>query len=452
MATVTREQIGTLHDKLVVTLSKNDYYPAFEKGLKQYAQKANIPGFRKGMVPAGLVKKMYGQSIFTDEILRTVEKELNAYLTNEKLDIFAQPLPLEGDAAKLDVNNPADYTFNFEIGLKPALNIDLNKGTYTRYKIEVTETMINEEVDRLRTRFGKMTEPEAINNDENVLNVTFTETDEAGNAVEGGISKASNSLLVKYFTEAQRAVLQGKKVGDSLTVKLNDALEATSKEAVLGDLNLRHEDADKYFTIAITKVGLVEKAELNNEFFEAAYPGAGIEHEAGFRNRVLQDIDAYFAQQTTNQLHDQIFHNLVDHTTVEFPEAFLKRWLQVGGEKPKTAEEAEAEYPGFAKQLKWSIVSGQLINDNKIEVNQDELRAFAKQQMLGYMNVPMSGEDMPWLDDYINRMMSDRKYVENTYFQLQTDKLFRYVETQINPTEQPISVEAFTDMVKNHHH
>ena len=124
MATVTKENIGNLHDKLTVKVSKEDYYPSFEKAIKDYSKKANIPGFRKGMVPAGMVKKMYGASIFYDEVIKAVEKEIRNILTKEKPEIFAQPLPMESDIRKLDMSNPAEYDFPFEIGLKPEVSID----------------------------------------------------------------------------------------------------------------------------------------------------------------------------------------------------------------------------------------------------------------------------------------------------------------------------------------
>src|SRR5215813_3246747 len=123
MATVTREHIGELNDKLTLSLSKEDYLPAFEKSLKDYSKKANIPGFRKGMVPAGLIRKMYGSSLFTDEVLRSIDRELVRYLETEKINIFAQPLPDEINLRQLDVNSPADYHFSFEIGLKPEFNL-----------------------------------------------------------------------------------------------------------------------------------------------------------------------------------------------------------------------------------------------------------------------------------------------------------------------------------------
>src|SRR5439155_21548426 len=129
MATVTRENIGLLTDKLVVKVEKDDYLPSFEKAIKNYSKQANIPGFRKGMVPLGMVKKMYGSSVFADEVIKSVEKKLSDYMESEKLEIFAQPLPLpENDVRKFDMNQPSEYAFSFEVGLKPEFTItDLGK-------------------------------------------------------------------------------------------------------------------------------------------------------------------------------------------------------------------------------------------------------------------------------------------------------------------------------------
>lgn len=451
MATITRENIGLLTDKLTVTVGKNDYFARFEQSLKKYAKTANIPGFRKGMVPAGLVKKMYGQSVFTDEVLRTVETELNTYLNNEKLEIFAQPLPLDNDARALDLNNPSDYIFAFEIGLKPSISINTNGIKVTKYEIEVTEAMIDEEVSRLQVRNGKMTEPESLETEEHVLNVKFVEADTKGNAVEGGINK-DNSLLVKYFAEGFRKNLIGKKKDDVVTLQLSKAFDDKELEVILSDLGLTKEDADKHFNLQITKVGLVEKAPLEEALFLATYPNKEIKTAEEFRNEVKAEIARYYESQSRNQIHDQIYHHLIDHTTIELPEAFLKRWLQTGGEKPKTAEEAEQEFPSFASQLKWTLISSQLIADNNIEVNPDDIKAFARQQLFSYMGGQILDENQPWVEDYVNRMMQDRKFVEDTYHRVSTDKLFSTLETQVNATPEKISAEAFAEKLHHHHH
>jgi trigger factor len=451
MATITRENIGLLTDKLTVTVGKNDYFARFEQSLKKYAKTANIPGFRKGMVPAGLVKKMYGQSVFTDEVLRTVETELNTYLNNEKLEIFAQPLPLDNDARALDLNNPSDYIFAFEIGLKPAISINTNGIKVTKYEIEVTEAMIDEEVSRLQVRNGKMTEPESLETEEHVLNVKFVEADAKGNAVEGGINK-DNSLLVKYFAEGFRKNLIGKKKDDVVTLQLSKAFDDKELEVILSDLGLTKEDADKHFNLQITKVGLVEKAPLEEALFLATYPNKEIKTAEEFRNEVKAEIARYYESQSRNQIHDQIYHHLIDHTSIELPEAFLKRWLQTGGEKPKTAEEAEQEFPSFASQLKWTLISSQLIADNNIEVNPDDIKAFARQQLFSYMGGQILDENQPWIEDYVNRMMQDRKFVEDTYHRVSTDKLFSTLETLVNATPEKISAEAFAEKLHHHHH
>lgn len=454
MATITRENIGLLNDKLTVTLSKEDYVTGFEQNLKKYAKTANIPGFRKGMVPAGLVKKMYGQSVFTDEVLKTVESQLNQYMSKEAIEVFGQPLPLDNDARALDMNNPSDYVFAFEIGLKPNFEVDLTNIKVKRYIIEVTEKMIDEELARLQTRFGKMTEPEMVDKEENVLNVTFTEADENGNVIENGVQK-DNSVLVKYFAEGFRKNLIGKKNNDTVHLQINAAFEDKEAETILADLGLTKDDGNRYFNMLITKVGFVEKAELNEEFFLAAYPNSdSIKSEADVRNEIKGEIAKYYEQSTRNQTHDQIYHHLLDNVKMEFPENFLKRWLQTSGEKPKTTEEAANEYPTFVNQLKWTLISSKLSQDNKIEVLPEDIRNFAKMQLFSYMGGQLGalGDNQQWVDDYANRMMQDKRFVEDSYHRINAEKLFGVLEANVSAIDTAISIEDFTKMVENHHH
>jgi len=461
MATVTKENIGLLHEKLTVKLEKTDYLPSFEKALKEYSKKANIPGFRKGMVPAGLIKKMYGPSLFTDEVLKTVDRELIGYLQNDKLDIFAQPLPLESDFKQLDVNNPADYTFEFEVGMKPDFNLpDLTKAKTTRYVVTITDEMLNNEVDRLQNRYGNMKDEETVTTEDNVLNVNFVEADEAGNEVEGGIRK-DNSILVKYFSEGYRQNWMGKKAGDAATVQLKNAFDEKEREWIIGDLGLNKEDtaaADRFFNIVITKVGLLEKRELNEEFFTQLYPGQEVKTAEEFRSKVKEEIQNYWNGQANNQIHDQVFHQLVDHTEIKFPEGFLKKWIKTQNSTPenpqpeKTDEEVEKEFPTFISQLKWTLISDKIVQDHAIQVDPDEVRAFAKQQLFSYMGGANLGEDQPWVADYVEKMMKDRKYVEDAYNRIQTQKIFEWAATQVKPADKDISAEEFTKMVEAHQH
>jgi trigger factor len=455
MATVVRENIGQLTDKLTVKITKDDYLPSFEKKIKEYSKTANIPGFRKGMVPAGMVKKMYGTSIYQDEILKTVEKELYNYLNTEKPDIFAQPLPMDNDLRGIDMNNPADYDFGFEIGLKPAYTMaDLATAKVTLNKVKVTDAMVEDEVNRMQIKAGKMTEPETVDSEDNVLNILFTEADKDGTVIEGGALK-ENSVIVKYLTDATQKKFMGKKIGDVITVQLSKAFEEDKLAAFVQDLGFAADDKEagkKYFNMEIVKIGLVEKRELNEDFFKEVYPTKDIKTEEDLRNNLREEIQQYWDNQSKNQLQDQLYHYLIDETTMEFPAEFLKRWLQTGGEQAKTPEQAEAEYPGFSNQLKWTLISDKLIQDNKLQVTNEELREYMKVEIMRYFGAMDMGGDTSWIESYIDRMMKDEKQVDSSYRRLITEKLFSWLETQVNPKEKEVSAEELAGMMHNHQH
>jgi trigger factor len=457
MGIVTRENIGLLNDKITVKVAKDDYLPSFEKALKEYSKKANIPGFRKGMVPAGLIKKMYGNSVFADEVLRSVEKQLTDYMASEKLDIFAQPLPLpENDARQIQMNQPQEYSFAFEVGLKPAFDLpDFANMKPESLKVQVTDEMVNEEIDRLQVRHGKMTEPESVTSDDHVLNVTFEESDAEGNFVEGGIRK-DNSLLVKYFNPEFRKNLFGKKKEDSLVLQVSQAFDDKEREWIVNDLGLAGQDPvalDKFFKMTITKVGLVEKAALDETFFNTVFPEKEITTEEAFRSALRDEIGQYWDKQASHQLQHTLYHELLGDTRIEFPESFLKRWLQTGGEKPKTQEEVESEFPTFTNQLKWTLILDKIARENNLEATAEDIKAFARQQLMGYMgNMGANLDEQPWMTDYVNRMMQDRRFIEDAVHRIRTDKVLGWAETQVKPTEKPITREDFLKMQEEHHH
>jgi trigger factor len=454
MASVTKENIGNLHDKLTVKVSKEDYYPSFEKAIKDYSKKANIPGFRKGMVPPGMVKKMYGASIFYDEVIKAVEKEIQEYLTKEKPAIFAQPLPMESDMRNLDMSNPVDYDFPFEIGLKPEVSTQaLYKAKPSLYKVKVTNDMVNEEIEKLVTKYGEMKDAETITAPENVLNVLFEESDADGNSLPGTLSK-DNSILVKYFAEEFRPELYGKTKDDYVVLQLKNAFHEKEREWISSDLGQDKDDPsseEKYFKMTITKIGLVEKKQLNEEFFNQVFPGKEIKAEDGFREAMKEQLQQQWDAASRSQMHDQLYHALVDGP-ITLPDQFLKRWIAIGGEKKKTPEEVQAEYPSFANQLKWTLISDKIIQDNKIDVSEEELRNFMKEEIMRYFGQMNMEDNSEWIDSYVDRMMKDEKQVDSSYRKILTEKLFNFLETQVTPEEKQSSPEELLAMQHHHEH
>ena len=455
MATVLRENIGLLNDKLIVKVSKEDYYPSFEKKLKEYSKTANIPGFRKGMVPAGMIKKMYGAGIFSDEVLKTIEKELFTWLNTEKPEIFAQPLPLENDLGKLDMNNPTDIEFGFEIGLKPVFEIPaFSKADVTKHVVSVTDEMLTEEITKMLEKGGKLVECDEISQDENIVKFTISEVDSEGIEKEMEILKNA-SVSFKQFSADLKKGFMGKKVGDKILSTLANAFEPSELESVLKALEFENDNnqaSETNFNITIQNISIPEKRELNEEFFNEVFPGKGIATEDELRAALKVEMEKYWEAQTLNQLQDQLYHYLLDQTKMEFPETFLKRWLQTGGDKPKTAEQAEAEFPTFSGQLKWTLISDRLITENKLDVTQDELKESMKEEVMRYFGQMSLGEDVSWLDSYIDRMMKDEKQVDATYRRLITEKVFDYATSQTTPKEKIVTADELVAMQHNHQH
>ncbi|GAC1707360.1 MAG: hypothetical protein NVS9B7_19840 [Flavisolibacter sp.] len=260
-------------------------------------------------------------------------------------------------------------------------------------------------------------------------------------------------MLVKYFKESFRPNLIGKKKEDVIHFRLADAFDGKEKEWVLNDLGMEAA-SDPYFKMLITKVGLIEPRALNEEFFMQLFQGEEIKTAEAFRNKLTAELEKQWESESKNQLQHSLYHLILTHTVVEYPEDFLKRWLKSQGENntAKTDEQVEQEFPSFINQLKWSLITDKLIRENEIQVQQSELRQFAKQQLLGYMGGQALDEEQQWVRDYIDKMMKDKKYVEDAFNRMQTQKLFEWAENQIQKEEVLVSKEDFIKMNEDHQH
>ena len=306
----------------------------------------------------------------------------------------------------------------------------------------------------MQIKGGEMTEPETIDNEDNVINFTLVET-ENGAEKEGGINK-ENSVLLKYFSPTLQEQLKSKKAGDTLNFKLGEAFEGDKLDMMAKDLGLDARDsatADKSFSLKIDKLGLVNKRELNEDFYNEIYPGQNVRSEEELREKLRGEIGQFWAMQSRNQLHDQIYHNLLDKSEINLPESFLKRWLEVAGEEKKSKEQAEKEYPGFAQQLKWMLISDQLMADNNITVSPEDVRESMKFDVMRYFgNMDLGTNDTSWLDSYIDRMMKDKTQVDNTYRKLAAEKMFTALEGNIKPQNKTVKPEELMSMQHNHNH
>jgi trigger factor len=457
MAVVTQENIGLYHEKISISLSKEDYMPSVDKAIKQYSKNASIPGFRKGMVPQGLIRKMYGQSVFADEVMRVAGTKLEEHLIENKAEIFARPLPVASqDKLEFDINTPKDFVFEFEIGTKPVFNIPIieQKQTVDLYKVIVTHEMLDQEVDNMLYKAGEMTDPEEVTEEDNVLNVTFTNASQEGESTE---EPKDNSLLVKYFTPEMQAKLMGAKSGDQFEIILKSAFNDKVLPAIMKDLGLNPQDENQQaqpYQMNITKVGLVKKAPLTQETFDKIFPGRGLEDEQSFRDSVTAEIQKYWDDQAKIRLHNELFERLVHETPIELPVPFLKRWLSVGGETYKSPEQVEKEFGGFEHSLRWQLITDRIIEENQIQVEEEELEMAARMQIMSYFGQygNMPSMDADWMEPFVKKQLADQKFRDELYGKIMTDKVFYTLENSLTIAEHDLSLDEFINKPMPHHH
>jgi trigger factor len=456
MATITRQPIGELHDKVIIRLSKEDYLPGFEKSLMNYAKNANVPGFRKGKVPAGMVRKMYGQSVFQDEVLRTAGSQMEQYLQEQNIGIFGQPLIMPRESAlRLDMNNPEELDFAFEIGLKPEFAIPALDGshTLTQYKVSVGDDLLNDEIERITRRYGKVENPDTITSKDNILYATFTPADETGTLKEGA---AEETILIEKLPSKLQEMLMGKKTDDTILFKPADVANAEELSVFMKDtLKSDAAAADHYYELRITKVGLLVPRELDAILFSEIFPNDNITDEAAFREKLREELNREYDRAAENRVNDEIYELLVHNTPIPLPVAFLKRWMREGQEKPLTEAQVEHDFPGFDHQLRWTLISDKLIQDAGITVTRDEVVADIKGRVLAHFGMD-ADDEAPWINDYMKKLSGDEKTMNETYRQLLFSKLFAWLRSKFNIEEKEISEQEFLKLPRphdlHHHH
>lgn len=458
MATVSRESIGALHDKITVKLTKEDYLPSFEKSLKQYAKQANVPGFRKGMVPAGMVRKMYGQSLFGDEVFRSAGKQLEDYLQQEKVAIFAQPMIMPGaEKINLDMNNPSEIDFSFEVGLKPEIDITpiKNKTTLSRYAVKVTDKMLDDEVERITRRFGKVESQEAVTGKDDIIYATYEQCNAEGE-VAAESQKVEDTQVFETIPAKLQEQLKGKNAEATIVFRPMDIAEGEELTAFLKN-PLKQDDtaAGQYYKLTITKVGLLIARQLDAELYAQVFPNAEVADEAAFRELLRAELSKEFDRMTRERLQNEIYELLVHNTPIQLPVDFLKRWLKEGQEKQKTEAEVESEFPSFDHQLRWTLISDKLILEHDIKVTHAEVLDDIKTRVLAYFGM-QNGDEAPWLDGYMQKVVKDEKTMDETYRRMLYDRLFSFLEGQFSIEQKEVNEEEFFKLpdphAAHHHH
>jgi trigger factor len=433
---ITRENIDDLNAIIKVDIAKEDYSGNVEKVLKDYRKNANIPGFRKGHVPMGMVKKQYGKAVLVDEVNKLLQDALNKYLTEEKLDVLGNPLPKEQENFDWDSET---YTFEFELGLSPQFEVSLdNEKPITHYKIVAGDEMIENQVKTIQKQYGKLVSKETAEEGDQ-LTGTFK------NEAEGIDAKASLQLEKVQNKEP----FLGAKAGDVIKVSTK-GLFADDHE-LMEYLKVEHDKAhglDVEVEFHVEEVNTQELAELDQELFDKLFGKGEVTSVTELKDKIREDAAKQFEQQSEQQLLNDVTEMLIENTKFDLPKEFLQKWIQTAGEKELSEEEAKEEYEKSEKGLRFQLIEGKLIQEHNLEVKFEDLKSFAKDRIreqmaqFGQMN-PEEKE----LDDIAARILSRQDEVKRLSEQLMNQKLLELYKEKVNLEEKEVTYEEFVKEV-----
>jgi trigger factor len=432
---ITKENVDALNAVVKVDIVAEDYQAKVTKQLNDYRKTANIPGFRKGQVPMGMVKKQYGKSIMIDEVNKLLQESLNKYLAEEKLDILGNPLPRIKDDFNWDAEK---FSFEFELGLAPEFDVNLKpKNKVTQYNIVATDELIDKEVENIQTRYGKVLPLEEANDEANVTGTFVNEEKEINKKATVSVKDFKGKTNLKKFV--------GAKVGDVLELKTKNLFEDEHKlQHVLGVSHDEIHDLDVVVAFTIEEVTKTEAAELDKELFDKLFADGSVSTVSELKEKIKEDAEKQFQQQGDQQLLNAITENLVENTKFDLPTAFLQKWLQTAGEKQLTAEEAVEEYNKSEKGLRYQLIEGKIMKDNDVKIDYAELvdyaKGFIRSQMAQFGN--MNPEEKE-LDDIAGRVLQNQEEAQKLQSQLISQKLLAFYKENMSFDSKELSYEDF---------
>ncbi|TWR25284.1 trigger factor [Mucilaginibacter achroorhodeus] len=444
---ISQEKKDALNATLKISLSPADYQPQVDKAIKEQAKKAQLPGFRKGMVPAGHIKKMYGKSILVDEINTLLSDKLNKYIEDEKLEVLGQPLPKLDDEKEYNWDFNDEFEFVYELGLAPEFAVEFSsKDKLTQYVIKVDAETLASREKNIRRAYGKMTNPD-VSAEDDVLYSDLVQLSPDGSVFEGGISNTTSVRLDQIKNEDVKKSLIGLKKGDVVTIDLQKAFENDAAK-VAGLLKIEEDEAAELksnFQLTVKNVNRLDEADLNQEFFDKLFGEGVVTTEEGFREKITEELETMMQQDSERKLQNDIYNYTLDKVQFELPDEFLKRWLKATNEK-LSDEELEGGYADFAKNLKWTLIANKIVVDNQIDIKYDEVFAYAKQslnnQFRMYSQQSLTDEQ---LAQYTVQYLQNKENANKIFEEVKAVRVFDYIKSVITLDKKEI---LFTDFNK----
>ena len=432
---VTRKDIDPLNAEMVINITREDYRQKVDDVLKNYKKTASIPGFRKGHVPMGIIKKQYEKAVIADEVNKLLQQEMDRYIKEEKLDLLGGPLP-KNEKATLDWDSET-LDFEFELGLAPKIVTDLKVlKKVIRYEITPDDKMIEEQLTYLRKQYGKLVSQKKV---EKGFEISAQFQNEAGELDVMGVFSLED-LKAKKAVDAIKAA----KVGELLTIATKNFFKEESKAVqILRIDNDKFQSLSGDFSVEIKEINERVLAVLDKELFDKLYTPDTVKNEKELKEKIREGLQAQLAPQADQKLMNDISAQLVAQTKFNLPEAFLKRWLQTSGKEPLDEKGAAEEFENSEKGIRYQLIEGKIIEDNELNLNFEELKAFTaemvRNQMAQYGQVP---EDKQ-LDGIVSNVLTNQEETKRLSDQLMQHKLLEFYKEKAPLKIKKLSYDAF---------
>lgn len=437
---IVREHHEDLTSLIRVTVSQSDYAEAVDQTLRSYKRKANIPGFRPGMVPMGIINKMYRKGVVAEQAYKLASNSCFEYLDKEKIEYVGDVLPSD-EQKEFDFENQTDFEFVFQIGEAPAIEIALSdKDEMTYYNIAISKEMHDNYRSNYLRRFGRLVDVESVEKDE-ALTATLDNGDmRVEDAYVGLIS----------LGDEERKPFVGKKVGDKMTVDVNELFKNESQRAAVLGVKAEELAALKpEFEMEITKIRRFADPELDEEFFKMAFPEGNVTDEKGLDEYVDAQIGGELKRESEYLFVAQMREMLLAKAGLKLPEAFLKHWLYVINEGKFTEEQIEADFAGFIKMFGWSLIQKHYAKELNLSVSEEEAlteaKALAAMQFAQY-GMASAPDDM--LTNYGRSILENKQEASKIYDKLFETKVVDALRQQVKVTEKSVSAEEFSKIAQ----
>tara|TARA_B100001094_G_scaffold35989_1_gene30075 strand:+ start:40008 stop:41333 length:1326 start_codon:yes stop_codon:yes gene_type:complete len=434
---ISRKDIDKLNSVLSIEVVKNDYESNVDKVLVDYKKRANIPGFRKGHNPIGLIKKQYGLSVKVDEVNKLIQKTLNDFLTKEKIAILGNPIPKV--SKDLDWNSEK-LSFEFEIGLSPEFEVSLkNKKAIKSFEIEADAKMINGQIENIQNQYGKLVSKSDVEEGYE-LNGRFTNK-------EFEIENLSTFQLKNIKGKSNKEIIKKMKIGDIVSLKIKDLFLKDSDLDFHLKLNDNNRDIIDQVDFSLNEINEKIPADLNQDLFDKLFGKNNIKSVTELKKKLKADAKKNFVNQSDQKLLNDVTQHLVDNTKFNLPDSFLKKWMRTAGEKKLSKEEAEAEYEKSEKGLRYQLIESKIIEKNEIKIDSEQIKIFSKDlikaQMMQY---GQKNPDEKELESISQRILSNKEEVKRISDQLLSKKLITLFKAELKFKVIKVSYDEFIEM------